>query len=84
MKIHLIVVCAAMLALSGAAWAKLPTAPVDPVKADEAAKKDGELLAKAQDRVAGRYIKEQKAKGKNVKPQMTAAAPAKAAKPAKK
>jgi hypothetical protein len=89
MKIHSIIVCAAMLALSGAAWAKLP--PADPAKAaeakakaDEAAKKDAELLTKAQDRVAARYIKEQKAKGKAVKPQMTATAPAAPAKPAKK
>lgn len=91
MKIHSIVVFAAMLALSGAAWAKLPPAPVDPAKAaeakakaDEAAKKDAELLTKAQDRVAARYIREQKAKGKTVKPQMTATAPAAPAKPAKK
>ncbi|SRR5258706_13191032 len=50
-------------------------------KAAEAAKKDGELLAKSQDRVADRYIKEQKAKGKIVKPTpiTVAAAPAAAA-----
>jgi hypothetical protein len=81
------------LVLSSAVWAKLPPPPpVDPVKAaeakakqDETAAKDKALLATAEDRVAARYIKEQKAKGKDVKPQMAATAPAgKAAQPAKK
>lgn len=73
----LLVCCAA-----GAAYAKLPPPPpVDPVKAEEAktkaaeaAKKEAEDLARAQDRVAERYKKE---KGK-------AAAPTPAAAPAKK
>jgi hypothetical protein len=85
-----IILTAFALALSGSAWAKLPAPPpADPVKAaeakakqDEAAAKDKALLAAAEDRVAARYIKEQKAKGKDVKPQMAAAAPAVAAKPA--
>jgi hypothetical protein len=52
-------------------------------KAAEAAKKDAELLGKAQDRVADRYIKEQRAKGVIVKPTaIAAAAPAAAAPPA--
>ncbi len=52
--------------LIGAASAKLPAPPpVDPAvaeaakkKAAEAAKKDADMLAKAQDRVAERYKKE--------------------------
>jgi hypothetical protein len=60
----------AMLAccVVGLASAKLPAPPpVDPVKAEEAkqkaaeaAKKEAELLGKAQDRVAERYKKQQK------------------------
>ena len=38
------------------------------VKAAETAKTEGELLGKSQDRVAEKYIKEQKAKGVVVKP----------------
>lgn len=53
----------------GMASAKLPAPPpVDPVKAEEAkqkaadaTKKDGELLAKSQDRAAERYKKQNKA-----------------------
>ena len=61
------VVPALMVGLAvGAASAKLPApAPVDPekaaaakAKAAEAAKKEGELLAKSQDRVVERYKKE--------------------------
>ncbi len=52
----------------GLAAAKLPAPPpVDPAKAEEAkkkaadtAKKDGELLAKAQDRAVDRYKKQNK------------------------
>jgi hypothetical protein len=60
----------------GAVAAKLPP-PTDEQKAKaeetkaktaEAAKKDAEMLTKAQDRVAQRYIEEQKAKGVVVKP----------------
>jgi hypothetical protein len=74
----------------GAAQAKLP-APTDEqkakteeakAKAAEGAKKDGELLGKTQDRVAERYIKEQKAKGIVVQPTPLAVAPAPAAAPA--
>ena len=78
---------------SGAIYAKLPVQPMTDeqkakaeatkAKAAEAAKKEAELLAKAQDRVAGRYIQQQKAKGVMVKPTpIAAAAPAGA--PAKK
>ena len=45
-------------------------------KAAEAAKKDAADLGKAQDRVADRYVKAQKAKGVTVKPTPIAAAPA--------
>jgi hypothetical protein len=67
---------AGAVAFSGVATAKLPP-PTDEqkakaaeakAKADDAAKKDNELLSKAQDRVAARYIKEQKAKGITVTP----------------
>ena len=54
-------------------------------KAAEAVKTEGEQLAKAQDSVAQRHIKEQKAKGVTVKPTPIAAAapaPAAAGKPA--
>ncbi len=69
-----VLVCCAV----GLASAKLPAPPpVDPAKAEEAkkkaadaAKKDGEQLAKAQDRVADRYKKQSRA----------AATPAKTAK----
>jgi hypothetical protein len=60
----------------GAAWAKLPPpteeqkarAEEAKVKAADAAKKDAESLSRAQDRVAQRYIEEQKAKGVIVTP----------------
>ncbi len=81
---------------TGVVDAKLPTpqltdeqkAKADEAKAKaaEAAKKDGEMLGKSQDRVADRYIKEQKAKGVVVKPTPIAVAaaptPAPAAAPA--
>jgi hypothetical protein len=58
-------------AVAGAAWAKLPPAPpVDPDKAaetkklaDEAAKKDADLLGKYQDKAAGNYRKNKGIKG---------------------
>lgn len=63
-----LLVCGAV----GMASAKLPPPPpVDPVKAEEAkkkaaetAKKDADDLAKAQDRVADRYKKQQKTAAK--------------------
>ena len=78
-----VVIAALCLFTTGAVVAKLPP-PSDEQKAKaeetkakgaEAAKKDAELLAKSQDRVADRYIKEQKAKGTIVKPTPIAAAP---------
>lgn len=61
---------------SAGAWAKLPPLSEEAkAKAEEAklvaaekAKAEAEQLGKAQDRVAEKYIKEQKAKGITVKP----------------
>lgn len=88
---------AALCLAAGPVWAKLPPlseeaqakAAEAKAKAAEAAKKEAEDLGKAQDRVAERYIKEQKAKGVTVKPTpiappvaaATAAAPAAAVVP---
>ncbi|QRM17947.1 formate dehydrogenase [Dechloromonas sp. TW-R-39-2] len=66
----------ALTVASAGAWAKLPPpseeakvkAEEAKVKAAETAKMEGEQLGKAQDRVAEKYIKEQKAKGVTVKP----------------
>lgn len=71
------------------AGAKLPAPTEEQKKAAEekkakeaeAAKKAAEALAKAQDRVAEKYLKEQHGKAK---PAMAAADPAKPAEPAKK
>lgn len=79
---------AALCLAAGTAWAKLPPpseeaqakAAEAKVKAAETAKKEAEDLGKAQDRVAERYIKEQKAMGVTVKP--TPIAPPAAAAPA--
>lgn len=68
---------------STGAFAKLPPpseeakvkAEEAKVKAAETAKVEGELLAKSQDRVAEKYIKEQKAKGITVKPTPIVAPP---------
>ena len=90
-----------VVATFGIALAKLPPAPPMDDKAkvaaeekkakDAAAAEAGKAQqAKAEDRVAARYIAEQKAKGKVVTPQMgptmvvAAAAPAKGAAPAAK
>jgi len=93
-----LLIAALCLSTTGAVYAKLPVQPMtdeQKAKADEAkakaadaAKMDAELLAKSQDRVASRYIQQQKAKGVTVKPTpivAAAAAPAPAAAaPAKK
>jgi hypothetical protein len=65
----------ALCGMTGMAAAKLPAPPpVDPAKAEEAkkkaaetAKKDAELLAKAQDRAVERYKKAQKGGAEPVK-----------------
>ena len=81
----------ALTVASAGAWAKLPPpseeaqakAAEAKVKAAETAKLDGEQLGKAQDRVAEKYISEQKAKGVIVKPTpIVAPAPPVAATPA--
>jgi outer membrane lipoprotein-sorting protein len=82
----------ALIVTSAGAWAKLPPpseeakakAEEAKAKAAESAKADAELLGKSQDRVAEKYIKEQKAKGIVVKPTPIAppAPPAAAATPA--
>jgi hypothetical protein len=74
------------LLATGLVFAKLPPltdeqkAKAEEAKAtaDAVAKKDAELLAKAQDRVASHYIQQQKAKGITVKPAPIANAPASA------
>lgn len=80
-----LVIAALCLFTTGAVLAKLPApseeqkakAAEAKAKAGEAAKKEAELLAKSQDRVASRYIQQQKAKGVIVKPTpIVAAAPA--------
>jgi hypothetical protein len=66
----------ALTVASAGAWAKLPPlseeaqakAAEAKAAAAEKAKAENELLGKAQDRVAEKYIKEQKAKGITVKP----------------
>ena len=87
MRFKALVLAAFCAASTGLVFAKLPP-PTDEqkakaeeakVKAAEVAKKDAELLGKAQDRVAARYIQQQKAKGVTVKPTVIAppaAAPA--------
>lgn len=68
-------ILALTVAMSGA-WAKLPApseeaqakAAEAKVKAAENAKMESELLGKTQDRVAQKYIADQKAKGVIVKP----------------
>ena len=66
----------ALTVASAGAWAKLPPpseeakakAEEDKVVAAEKVKAENEQLGKAQDRVAEKYIKDQKAKGITVKP----------------
>ena len=70
MNLRILIMSAAMTATAGAVWAKLPAAPVDPAKAaeakakaDEAAKKDADLLGKSQDRAVANYRKNKGIKG---------------------
>jgi len=71
MNIRILIMSVAMAATAGAVWAKLPPAPpADPAKAaaakktaDDAAKKDAELLGKAQDRAAANYRKNKGIRG---------------------
>ncbi|HET7765415.1 MAG TPA: hypothetical protein VFK92_10040 [Burkholderiales bacterium] len=65
MNLRILIMSVAMAATAGAVWAKLPPPSEDAkakaaeakAKADEAAKKDAEQLAKAQDRAAANYRK---------------------------
>jgi outer membrane lipoprotein-sorting protein len=76
MKLRKFALILALTVTSAGAWAKLPPpseeakakAEEAKVKAAETAKTEGELLGKSQDRVAEKYIKDQKAKGIVVKP----------------
>jgi len=80
MKMRILLAACVFASAANAVWAKLPpSAPVDPKvaaeakqKADDAAKKDGELLSKAQDRAAANYKK--KSKSVKVAPTATKAA----------
>ena len=74
MKYRKYALLVALTAFSFGALAKLP-----PLTDEQKAKVEGELLGKAQDRVAEKYIKEQKAKGVIVKPTPIQPPPAPAA-----
>jgi len=81
MNVRILIMTVVMAATAGAVWAKLPAAPADPAKAaeakkkaDEAAKKDTELLGKSQDRAAANYRKN---KGIKTLPATAKAAPKK-------
>ncbi len=70
MNFRVLIISVAMAATAGAVWAKLPAAPADPAKAaeakkkaDDAAKKDADLLGKAQDRAAANYRKNKGIRG---------------------
>jgi len=71
MNFRILLMSVAMAATAGAVWAKLPPAPpADPAKAaeakkvaDDAAKKDADLLGKAQDRAVANYRKNKGIRG---------------------
>ena len=70
MNIRIVIMTVAMAATAGVVWAKLPAAPADPAKAaeakakaDEAAKKDADLLAKYQDKAVANYRKNKGLRG---------------------
>ena len=70
MNIRAVIMTVAMAATAGAVWAKLPAAPADPAKAaeakakaDEAAKKDADLLSKYQDKAVANYRKNKGIRG---------------------
>jgi hypothetical protein len=89
MKLNKTIAIAVLCAITASGvYAKLPApqlsdeqkakAEETKAKAADAAKQDGELLSKAQDRIVERYVKAQKSKGITVKqtPIAVAAAPA--------
>jgi hypothetical protein len=64
MNVRILIMTVVMAGTAGAVWAKLPAAPADPAKAaeakakaDDAAKKDAELLGKYQDKAVTNYRK---------------------------
>jgi len=71
MNVRILIMAVIMAAVAGAVWAKLPPAPaVDPAKAaeaktkaDEAAKKDADLLGKYQDKAVANYRKNKGIRG---------------------
>ena len=70
MNFRILMMSVAMVATAGAVWAKLPAAPADPAKAaeakakaDEAAKKEAELLGKYQDKAVANYRKNKGIRG---------------------
>ena len=70
MNIRIVIMTVAMAATAGAVWAKLPAPATDPAKAaeakakaDEAAKKDADLLAKYQDKAVANYRKNKGLRG---------------------
>ena len=70
MNIRILIMSVAMAATAGVVWAKLPSASVDAAKAaeakkkaDDTAKKDTEMLGKAQDRAAANYRKNKGIRG---------------------
>ena len=70
MNVRIVIMTVAMAATAGAVWAKLPAPPADPAKAaeakakaDEAAKKDADLLSKYQDKAAANYRKNKGIRG---------------------
>ncbi|TMH18392.1 MAG: hypothetical protein E6H70_05470 [Betaproteobacteria bacterium] len=70
MNFRILMMSVVMAATAGAVWAKLPAAPADPAKAaeakakaDEAAKKEAELLGKYQDKAVANYRKNKGIRG---------------------
>jgi len=70
MNVRILIMSVAMAASAGAVWAKLPAAPADQAKAaeakakaDEAAKKDADLLGKYQDKAVSNYRKNKGIRG---------------------
>ena len=71
MNIRTVIMSIAMAVTAGVVWAKLPPAPpADPAKAaeakkkaDDAAKKDADLLGKSQDKAAANYRKNKGIRG---------------------
>ena len=70
MNFRILMMSVVMAVTAGVVWAKLPAAPADPAKAaeakakaDEAAKKDADLLSKYQDKAVTNYRKNKGIRG---------------------